>query len=142
MKPEIFEYIQSQRVGVLAVEMPDGSPHAATVHFAHVKEPLVFFFETFRASRKAEPFLQKGAVRASFVIGTDEKAMKTFQIDGTAELVKPEEKENFSAVYLGKFPEKAERSKSPNAAAIKFTPKWWRFSDLSDPQAKVVLTSE
>ena len=48
MDNSVIEYLKTQRVGVLAVEMPDGSPHAATVHFAHTESPLVFYFETNR----------------------------------------------------------------------------------------------
>jgi hypothetical protein len=43
MNKEILDYIKSQRVCVLAVEMMDSSPHAATVHFAHMDNPLMFF---------------------------------------------------------------------------------------------------
>jgi len=82
MTPEILDYIESQRVGVLAVEMLDGSPHGATVHFAHTNDPLVFFFETYKEYRKAEPILKNKKTRATFVIGSDESNMKTFQLDG------------------------------------------------------------
>ena len=40
MTPEIINFINSQKVCVLAVEMPDGSPHAATVHFALAEGPV------------------------------------------------------------------------------------------------------
>jgi len=36
---KILDYLKDQRVGVLAVEMLDGSPHGATVHFAHTEDP-------------------------------------------------------------------------------------------------------
>ena len=82
MPPEILEYIASQRVGVLAVEMLDGAPHGATVHFAHSEKPLTFLFETYREYRKAEPLFGRECTRASLVIGFDERNMKTLQMDG------------------------------------------------------------
>ncbi len=126
---------------MLAVEMMDGSPHAATVHFAHIEDPCVFIFETQRDYRKIEPLLGKNITRASFVIGSDESVMKTLQIDGVAQLLKAEEKESFESIYLDKFPEKREKSKDSKYIFFKFTPLWWRFTDWKTPQGKVVLTS-
>ncbi len=142
MQQETLEYIKKQRVGVLAVEMLDGSPHAATVHFAHTESPLVFYFETYRDYRKAEALYGREVSRASFVIGCDESNMKTLQMDGVVELIKPEEKEIFNLVYLGKFPEKKEKSIDPKFVFFKFTPNWWRFTDWKTPEGKIILTSE
>jgi general stress protein 26 len=142
MRPEIINYLKTQRVGVLAVEMMDGSPHAATVHFAHSEEPFLFYFETYREYRKAQPLFGRNVTRASFVIGSDEGDMKTLQIDGTVELLKSDEKEIFDFVYLTKFPEKKEKSKDPKFVFFKFTPTWWRFTDWTTPQGKVILVSK
>jgi general stress protein 26 len=142
MPKEILEYLKMQRVGVLAVEMLDGSPHAATVHFAHTEEPLVFWFETYREYRKAEPLFGRDKTRASFVVGTNESDMKTFQLDGVAELIKPNEREIINSVYLSKFPEKMEKAeKDPKVVFFKFTPTWWRFTDWKTPKGKKVLPS-
>lgn len=141
MNPSILDYIKTQRVGVLAVEMLDGSPHAATVHFAHTENPLVFYFETYREYRKAEPLFGRDKTRASFVIGSDESNMRTLQLDGIIELLKPTEEVGVS-VYLGKFPEKKEKSKDPKFVFFKFTPTWWRFTDWTNPQGKIILLSE
>lgn len=142
MKQEVLDYIKTQRVGVLAVEMLDGSPHAATVHFAHTEDPFIFYFETHREYRKAEPLFGRDVTRASFVIGSDESNLKTFQTDGTIRLLKPEEKETFDSIYLGKFLEKKTRAADPKFVFFKFTPTWWRFTDWTTPKGKVILTSE
>jgi uncharacterized protein YhbP (UPF0306 family) len=141
MQKEILDYIKSQRVGVLAVEMLDGSPHAATVHFAHVDDPLVFFFETYSEYRKAEPLLKNGKARASFVIGSDESNMKTLQIDGTVEVLKDEERGTFDSVYLGKFPEKKGKASDGKFLCFKLVPTWWRFTDWIRSEGKLILTS-
>src|ERR1700691_2437786 len=110
MTPELLAYLKTQRVGVLAVEMLDGSPHAATVHFAHTEDPFVFYFETYREYRKAEPLFAREITRASFVVGSDESDMKTLQLDGAAQLLKPKERTMYESVYLGKFPEKKKKT--------------------------------
>ena len=142
MNQEILDYIKSQRVGVLAVEMLDGSPHGATVHFANTENPVVFFFETYRDYRKAEALYGREITRASFVIGSDENNMKTLQLDGTIQLLKTEEMGIFDDVYLGKFPNKKEKSKDPKFVFFKFIPTWWRFTDWTKPEGKIILTSE
>lgn len=142
MNPEILNYIKSQRVGVLAVEMLDGSPHGATVHFANTENPLQFFFETYREYRKAEALFGREISRATFVIGSDESNMKTLQMDGEMRLIKPEEKQIIDDVYLGKFPEKKEKSKEPKVVFFTFIPKWWRFTDWTKPEGKIILTSD
>lgn len=80
MNKDILNYIKSQRVGILAVEMLDGSPHGATVHFANTENPLQFFFETYREYRKAEALFGRDVSRATFVIGSDERDCLTFII--------------------------------------------------------------
>lgn len=142
MRQEVLDYVKTQRVGVLAVEMLDGSPHAATVHFAHTEDPFVFYFETYRNSRKAEVLLERDVTRASFVVGSDESNMKTFQLDGIVQLLVPEGEEAFVSIYLEKFPEKKEKSKDSKLVFFKFTPTWWRFTDWTTPQGKMIWTSE
>src|SRR3989338_7272737 len=100
MNKNILDYIKSQRVGVLAVEMMDGSPHGATVHFAHTDNPFVFYFETNREYRKTEPLFGREKTRASLVIGSSEGDLRTFQMDGAAELIKDGEMEIFNSIYF------------------------------------------
>jgi uncharacterized protein YhbP (UPF0306 family) len=126
---------------VLAVEMLDGSPHAATVHYAHAEEPLVFYFETCREYRKAEVLLGRVASRASVVIGTHEKTTKTMQMDGVVQLLSVSERDICNSVYLKKFPEKTEKLPDPKCILFKFTPTWWRFSDFDTPEGKKIILS-
>lgn len=141
MDSRILDFLKTQRVGVLAVEMLDGSPHAATVHFAHSDEPFVFYFETNRDYRKAEPLYGRPSTRATFVVGTDENAMKTLQLDGVAQLLAPEELATYEKVYLDKFLEKKKKVGDPKFVCFKFTPTWWRFTDFKTPEGKLILTS-
>lgn len=142
MDEKILDYLHTQRVGVLAVEMLDGSPHAATVHVAQADSPLIFYFETYRHYRKSEALFGRATSRASLVIGADERDMKTLQFDGTIRLVTAEEKAEFDRVYFAKFPEKKEKSIDPKYVFFSFTPTWWRFTDWTTPQGKTVITSD
>ncbi len=136
-----LDYLKTQRVGVIALEMPDGSPHAATIHFAHTEDPFVFYFETHSTTRKAEALHGGKVSRASFVIGADEANMKTFQLDGIAEAIPQEDKETFEKVYRGKFPEKMKKPDAPEPLLFKFTPSWWRFTDWKTSEGKKIWTS-
>ncbi len=142
MKKEIIDFIQSQRTCVLAIEMLDGSPHASTVHFAYDEKTDTFFFETNRAYRKYESLSGREITRASLVIGTDESNMKTLQLDGEVKLVKEgEEKKLFEEVYFSKFPNKKAKALDPELVFFSFKTTWWRFTDWTQPQGKVILTS-
>ena len=137
MEQGILDYIKGQRIGVLAVEMLDGSPHGATLHFAHSEEPLTFFFLTSPEYRKSEPFLKNGKARASFVVGVNEDDMKTLQLDGEAKLEDTEEIRN---LYFGKFPDKL--GKHPEDIFISFKPTQWKHTDWTRPEGKTIFTSD
>lgn len=141
MRQEILEYLKTQRVGVLAVEMLDGSPHGATVHFAHTENSFQFFFKTHREYRKVEPLLEKSTTRATFVVGVDESNMKTLQLDGEVRLISQIEKELFDNVYFGKFPEKRKNQEDPNSIYLIFTPVWWKYTEWNTSQGKLIITS-
>jgi hypothetical protein len=120
----------------------DGAPHGATVHCAHTEDPLVFLFETHRDYRKAEPLFGRDVTRASLVIGFDENNVKTLQLDGSVRLLKPEERHLFDGIYLAKFPNKKAKSDDPKVVPFMFIPSWWRFTDWTKPEGKVIVTSE
>ncbi len=140
MPQEIIDYLATQRVGVLAVEMPDGSPHGATLHFATNTEANEFYFRTSPAYKKMESLAERTTTRASFVVGTTEAEMKTFQLDGVLRKITAEEQAAFEAAYLGKLTEK--KGKSSDGVGLVFTPTWWRFTDWTKPEGKFVLSSE
>ncbi|HYF97682.1 MAG TPA: pyridoxamine 5'-phosphate oxidase family protein [Coxiellaceae bacterium] len=141
MNKDILEFINSQRVCVLAVEMMDGSPHAATVHFANTVDPLVFYFETNRDYRKSEPLYGRETTRATMVIGFDESNLKTLQLDGEVRLINDNEQELYNQIYLGKFPNKQAKAADPKCVKFAFIPTWWRFTDWTQPTGKIILTS-
>ncbi len=137
MDQKLLDFLQSERVGVLAVEQLDGSPHAATVHFAHTEDPFVLYFETNKNSKKAQKIMTQKYVSASFVVGTSESVMKTAQLDGKIRLITPQEQSTHETVYLGKFPEKKEKLTNADIIRLVFIPTWWRFSDFTGDKQKI-----
>ncbi|HVX90091.1 MAG TPA: pyridoxamine 5'-phosphate oxidase family protein [Candidatus Paceibacterota bacterium] len=135
MPKEIFEFLNSKRTGVIAIQMLDGTPHAATVHFANTTQPA-FIILTSPTYRKLEPLNKNGRAPASLVIGTEEEIpQKTLQMDGEAVLTDtPEIRE----VYFAKFPDKS--GKHPDDVFFTFTPTWWRFTKW-ESSGKTVITS-
>ena len=142
MNKEVVTFLRTQRVGVLAVLMPNGKPHAASLHFAHCEGPFVFFFETQKSYQKAEPLLAQEKTNASFVVGVDDSNMKTVQLDGTISIITDEEKELFESTYYTKFPEKMQSKGDAGALFFKFVPDFWKFTDWTRPEGKFVLKSE
>lgn len=142
MPQEILEYLKTQNVGVLAVEMPNGSPHAATLHYANTENPIQFYFGTDKTSRKVESLLVKPSTRASFVVGSNEGDMRTLQLDGVISLVPAHDNQNFESVYFGKFPQKLANPQPAEQANLVFRPNWWRFTDWTKSADKMTTTSE
>jgi uncharacterized protein YhbP (UPF0306 family) len=135
------DFLATERVGVFAIEMPDGSPHAATVHYAYDASTGTFYFETQATYRKAEALQARSHSRASLVIGTSESIMKTLQLDGLAQLIHDTERTHFEAVYFGKFPEKLQKYASGKYVCFSLTPTWWRFTDWTAAAGKIMYSS-
>ena len=138
----MLDYLETQRVCALAVEMLDGSPHVATVHFAHNAEPFTFMFETSREYRKSERVLAKGVTRASITVGfTEGDKARTAQLDGELRLI-DDTNSHLLDLYLEKFPEKRVKKVEPTTIFLYFTPTWWRYTDWGRPEGKTILTSD
>ncbi len=135
MPDEVLAFLQTQRVGVLAVKMPDGTPHGATVHFANSEDPFICIFLTSPSYRKCEP-LRQGDTPASFVVGTEERVMKTLQMDGIAKLA---DTAALRDAYFSRFPDKL--GKNPEDILFIFTPTSWQYTDWSKPKDRRVTTS-
>jgi len=141
MPKEVIDFIKSQFLAVLAVEMMDGSPHAATVHFAFHEDTSNFLFETYRPYRKCEALFGREKSRASLVIGFDENDRKTLQIDGEVKLLQTDtEKLLFNKIYFKKFPNK--KNNDPQFVFFSLTPKWWRYTDWDSPSGKIIISSD
>lgn len=132
MPQEAIDFIHTENIGVFAVKMSDGRPHAATIHIAYNSKDSSFIILTSPDSLKAQP-LKNGEVPASVVLGTSEAVFRTLQMDGIAKL---EDSEEIRNVYFTKFPKKL--GKFANDVFITFKPTWWRFTDGTTPQGRKV----
>lgn len=133
----MISFLNNNRVGVFAIQMKDGTPHSAALHFAYDPVNLTFVFLTSPLYRKHEPLESQNDVRASFVVGVSEDEMKTVQLDGVARLGCSEK---LRELYEAKFPEKA--AEYDDNVFFIFTPDWWRYVDWNKPEGKTVLNSD
>lgn len=138
MNEQILDYVNSQSIAVLAVQMPDNAPHAATMHFGFLENPNRFIVVTNKDSKKCIPLLQGETANASFVIGQSEADMKSLQMDGVVEMATDE---SVSEEFFAKFPDKKGRYNSETDAILVFTPTWWRYSDYKNSNDKLIIES-
>ena len=143
MPPEVINFINNEKLSVLAVEMMDGSPHASSVHMAFHELPPTFLFETYRPYKKCEALFGRETSRASLVIGFNESNRKTLQVDGFVKLLKTDEEMlMFNKFYFKKFPKKKEKSNDPKFVFFSLTPTWWRYTNWDAPTGKIILSSD
>jgi len=137
---DLLEFLENERVCVFAVQMENGSPHAATVHFAYTPNPMGFVIQTSPSSRKAECFRLKEEAQVSLVVGFVEPpdgSDRTFQLNGKARIVNPHGE--LANLYLDKFHEK--KGKWPSDIFLSIEPSWWRFSDWTNSGGKPRIES-
>ncbi len=120
MDQKVIDFLNNERVAVLATMLADGTPHTSAMHFIYNEGSL--YFSTQPNSRKAENL--NGITKASVTVGFSEKDWVTVQLDGTLE------KSDLAVeLHLEKYPEDAKHI-GGEAVVFKFTPNWWRYSDF------------
>jgi len=140
MNKEILDFVQSEPVCAIALILPDGSPHNATLHHAHALDPFCLIFETNDESRKFSAFSYGNSARASVVIGVNENDFRTLQLNGLATRI--DKNDPKVAVYTDKFPKKASRIADEHIQFFIFTPVWWRYSSWTPDKRKSIISSE
>ncbi len=138
MTQEIEDFLTTSRIGVLAVLLKDGSPHAATVHYSHQNKPLTLYVSTRGNSRKCEALSDNNSIKAAFVIGFSEDDMLTLQMDGDVRKATSEELEAIYTLHYKKHPHAEQYKDKPETTFLIFTPTWWRFSDYSGTTPRFV----
>jgi general stress protein 26 len=142
MDKKILGFLSKHRVCSLSTMLPDGTPHAAALHFSHQNGPLEFYFSTESTSRKCKGLLKGEIVKGSVVVGFSEKEWITLQMDG--EVVSIEDKDELAKVhkihYL-KHPTSEKYKDEPETIFLKFIPKWYRYTDYNT-EPLTLLSSE
>ena len=133
MNEDILEFLKSNNISVVSVVRPDGSVHAAALHFSNNIEGTEFYFATTRGSRKVEGVVDGGSAKSSIVVGFKEEEMITLQMDGTIKAaIDSADKEKVKSAHYIKHPHGKDYADHPDTLHLIFTPDWWRFSKLKE----------
>ncbi len=97
---EVYQFMRSERLGVLATVSEEARPEAALMGYA-VTPQLEIIFDTVKTSRKY-PNLKKNP-QVAWVIGCATEV--TVQYEGVAEELDGEELAKFKKTYFAAFPE-------------------------------------
>lgn len=123
----VTDFLNGNRVGVLAIIQDDGTVHSASLHYAHSEEPLRFYFATGKGSYKCRPLIGGSESHASLVVGFSETEFKTVQATGKVKIVSGPEAWK---TYTTKFPDRKDLEGDQDMCLLEFTPQWWRYRDM------------
>lgn len=133
MDSRILDLVARERVSVMAVCLPDGTVHAAALHYSHRNDPFAIIIGTETTTRKAQGLEDGRPAKASVVIGFDENQMVTVQMDGEVRMaIDPEELKQIKAIHYVKHPGAKKYDGEPANCFLIFTPTWWRYSEFNN----------
>lgn len=142
MNPVALEFLAKHNVSALTILLPDGTPHAAAVHFSHKSEPFTLFFSTHNTSRKATGLLNGESQKAAVVVGLSEEEWITFQAEGTISVITDSQQlAEAKTTHYAKNPGSKKFEGDPKAVFLCFTPTWWRYTDFNT-KPMTVISSE
>jgi len=133
---EVFQFMNGERLAVLATVDKHGRPEAALMGFAVTPE-LEIIFDTVKTSRKY-PNLKHNA-RVAWVIGCTTEV--TVQYEGVAEELAGEELAKHKKTYFAAFPDGPARESWPGITYFVVRPKWVRYCDY-DPKKRRIEEKE
>ncbi len=125
---DLYDFLSTQDLAVLATRSPVGPPQAALVGVA-VTEDLELVFDTVRTSRKYANLA--AGPRVALVLGWTGEV--TVQYEGTARELTGEALEHDAAAYVRRFPDGQARRQWPEIAYVVVTPRWVRYSSYAEP---------
>ena len=129
---EVFQFMNSQRLAVLATVGEPMRPEAALMGFAVTPE-LKIIFDTVKSSRKY-PHLKKNP-RVAWVIGCTTEV--TVQYEGVAEELAGEELAKYKKTYFAAFPDGPARESWPGITYFVVRPEWVRYCDYNPPTRRI-----
>ncbi|MEK7091328.1 MAG: hypothetical protein AAB887_02365 [Patescibacteria group bacterium] len=130
MDQKVVDFLTSERVSSLAVVMPDGTSHGATMHYCFDPAKNAVYFLTEASCEKCKAVAGGRIALASVVVGFDEKDNKvTIQLDGQLTWeTSTEELVQIKQVYFTKFPD-TKKYDTPDSAYLVFKIIKWKYSD-------------
>lgn len=130
---EVYQFMKSERLAVLATAGEDRRPEAALMGFA-VTPQLEIIFDTVKSSRKY-PNLKKNP-RVAWVIGCATEI--TVQYEGIAqELESEEELAKYKRTYFEAFPDGPARGSWPGITYFVVRPTWVRYCDYDPTRTRI-----
>jgi len=129
---EVYQFLKSERLAVLATADESGQPEAALMGFAVTPE-LEIIFDTVKSSRKY-PNLKKNS-RVAWVIGCSSEI--TVQYEGIAEELVAENASRYKKVYFLAFPDGPARESWPGITYFLVRPKWVRYCDYNPAARRI-----
>lgn len=129
---EVFKFLDSERLGVLATVGIDKAPEAALMGVAATPD-LELIFDTVNTSRKY-PNL-KNNPRVAFVIGCTTEI--TVQYEGIAEELQGDVLEKYKKIYFAKFTDGPTRESWPGITYFVVRPKWVRYCDYNAEKRRI-----
>ena len=142
MDQTVKAFLTNHRVSVFSLLRDEHSIDSATLHYAYREEPLAFYFLTDKDSRKVRPLLSGKEVSAALVVGFDESEFATFQAEGSVVLLASDSAAEGWKVYTQKHPEREKLKTDPDIVLLKFTPTWWRYTDMKTKPKSVISSDE
>jgi len=126
------EFLAKEEVATLAVPIDDsGTLHIATMNYAHMTDPLRFYFMTSDQSEKARLMVVRPEVVAACNVGTYTGTPFTLQIRGRARILDKTEHPELLDVYFEKRGDTSRNIEGPHSVLVEFEPEWARFIDFS-----------
>ncbi|HKM67644.1 MAG TPA: pyridoxamine 5'-phosphate oxidase family protein [Candidatus Acidoferrum sp.] len=129
---EIFRFMDSEKLGVLATATNAGCPEAALMGFAVTPE-LEIIFDTVRSSRKY-PNLKENS-RVAWVVGCASEI--SVQYEGEAEELEGEALAKYKKIYFRKFADGPARENWPGMTYFVVRPKWVRYCDYNPGSRRI-----
>lgn len=126
-KAEVFDFLNTQFLGVVSSVDATGQPQVATVAFSQTPE-LAIIIGTDENSRKAVNL--KNDNRAAFVV-TEPTTRFTVQLEATAQMLKPEELGHYEAAHFAKLPASAPFRDLAGQVYFLLTPISLKFTDCN-----------
>ena len=112
------------------------------MHYSHSDKPFELYFSTENTGRKCEALLDGNPTSASVVIGFSEDEWIIVQMDGEVKAVlDPSELKTMQAIHYLKHPDSAKYKDDPSTIFLKFTPKWWRYTDYNYEPATILSSN-
>jgi hypothetical protein len=128
-RDDLLAFMRAERYAVQASVSPANATQAAVVGIA-VSDDFEIVFDTLTDSRKAINLRANPLI--AFAIGpTHDRADRTVQYEGVADMPSGDELRRAQEIYFGVFPDGRERLTWPGLIHVRVKPIWIRYSNFA-----------